>query len=56
MTTTFPTVTGSNLNGEDYKLPDDLTNPLNVLIVVFERWQQNVVNTRGPLPRKISDQ
>jgi hypothetical protein len=41
----FPTVKGSNLQRESLTLPDDFEGDLNVVLVPFQRWQQNLVNT-----------
>ena len=39
---TFPTVTGTNLHGDEKTLPDCLEKEYTILIVAFERWQQEL--------------
>jgi hypothetical protein len=41
----FPTVKGSNLQRESITLPDDFEGDLNIVLVPFQRWQQNLVDT-----------
>jgi hypothetical protein len=41
----FPTVEGSNLQRESLTLPDDFEGDLNIVLVPFQRWQQNLVET-----------
>jgi len=44
----FPEVEGKNLESKSYKLPHDLEGELNVLLVPFQRWHQNLVDSWGP--------
>ena len=41
----FPSVKGMNLEGDKFLLPGDLSAELNIVIVPFERTQQEDVNT-----------
>ena len=41
-TVTFPTVSGSDLQGELRTLPNDLTAERTILVVAFQRWQQSL--------------
>ena len=45
----FPPIEGSNLAKRTFKLPDDLEGELNVVLVAFQRWHQNQVDTWAPL-------
>ena len=38
----FPTVTGTDLHGEERTLPDYLTKEKTIVVVAFERWQQKL--------------
>lgn len=48
MSKTFPDVTGSNLNGEHIQIPSQLKGEFNVLLVPFQMWQQDLVNSWVP--------
>jgi len=50
----FPEVEGKNLESKSYKLPYDLEGELNVLLVPFQRWHQNLVDSWGPYLEKIT--
>ena len=52
--TIFPTVKGSNLEGRRYALPDDLEGDLNVLLIPFQRWHQDWVDTWIPALQRLS--
>jgi hypothetical protein len=41
----FPTVKGSNLERDKVILPQDLKGDLNVVLVAFQQWQQNSIDT-----------
>lgn len=41
----FPTVKGSNLERDKVTLPQDLDGDLNVVLVAFQQWQQNSIDT-----------
>lgn len=45
----FPITEGSNLAKRTFKLPDDLEGELNVVLVAFQRWHQDQVDTWAPL-------
>jgi hypothetical protein len=47
-TLTFPTVKGANLEGRRFTLPADLEGELNVLLIPFQRWHQELVDTWIP--------
>ena len=49
----FPTVKGSNLEGRRYVLPDDLEGEVNVLLIPFQRWHQDLVDTWSPALRGL---
>ena len=38
----FPVVTGTNLHGDEKTLPDCLEKDKTILLVAFERWQQDL--------------
>ena len=38
----FPTVTGTNLHGQEVTFPKDLTKDKTLLLVAFQRWQQEL--------------
>lgn len=44
----FPTVKGANLEGRRFTLPADLEGELNVLLIPFQRWHQELVDTWIP--------
>jgi len=44
----FPTVSGFNLNRQEFTFPQDLAGELNILFVPFLQRQQSVVNTWIP--------
>ena len=48
MTKKFPTVTGDNLNGKAVQIPSQLKGEFNVLLVPFQMWQQDLVNSWVP--------
>ncbi len=49
----FPTVKGSNLEGRRYVLPQDLEGEVNVLLIPFQRWHQELVDTWVPALRAL---
>jgi hypothetical protein len=49
----FPTVKGANLEGRRYELPRDLEGVVNVLLIPFQRWHQELVDTWMPALRQI---
>lgn len=49
----FPHVSGSNLHGQKFNLPNDFEGELNIVIVAFRREQQRDVNTWLPHVKEI---
>ena len=49
----FPTVTGSNLQRESFRLPEDLKGELNLVMVAFQQWQQSEVDTWIPFAKQL---
>lgn len=49
----FPTVKGANLEGRRYELPRDLEGDVNVLLIPFQRWHQDLVDTWVPALRQL---
>lgn len=49
----FPHVTGSNLEGTKFNLPEDLAGDLNLVLTAFWRDQQMLVDTWMPLSRRL---
>jgi hypothetical protein len=41
----FPVVSGFNLNRQEFEFPRDFDGDLNLMIVPFQRYQQNTVDT-----------
>jgi hypothetical protein len=41
----FPTVTGFNLQRKKISLPQDLQGTYNLVLIAFQQWQQNLVDT-----------
>lgn len=50
---TFPVVKGANLEGRRFTLPADLEGELNVLLIPFQRWHQEIVDTWTPGLHKL---
>ena len=48
----FPTVSGFNLNRQEFTFPQDLSGELNILFVPFLQRQQLVVNTWIPFAQE----
>ena len=44
----FPRLKARNLEGRAYQLPGDLDGELNVVIIAFQRWHQDLVDTWVP--------
>jgi hypothetical protein len=42
---TFPNIDGKDLEGKNVRIPKNLHGDLNVLIVAFEQWQQEQVDS-----------
>jgi hypothetical protein len=49
----FPKVSGSNLEGRKYQLPDDLEGEINLLFIPFQRWHQEWVDSWVPLAKEL---
>lgn len=49
----FPTIRGDNLEGRSMSLPDDLEGRARIVIVAFQRWHQNLVDTWVPVARAL---
>jgi predicted transcriptional regulator len=49
----FPAATGSNLQRKKLMLPADFDGELNIILVAFEQWQQNTVNTWLPFVEQL---
>ena len=49
----FPQVAGSSLEGRRFQLPQDFEGKLNLAIVAFQRWHQDLVDTWVPLARRL---
>ena len=51
----FPNVEGNNLEGEHFKLPADFKGDLNVVLVAFQRDQQDDVDTWMPFLKTLGE-
>jgi hypothetical protein len=51
----FPTVEGSNLEGEHFSLPSDFKGRLNVVLVAFRREQQADVDNWTPFLTTVGE-
>ena len=49
----FPTATGSNLQRNKLTLPADFGGELNIILVAFEQWQQDTINTWLPFVEQL---
>jgi hypothetical protein len=49
----FPTVTGSNLQRQKLKLPQDFQGELNLVLIAFQQWQQTQVDTWIPFAQQL---
>ncbi|GCE23856.1 hypothetical protein [Dictyobacter kobayashii] len=52
----FPTVSGKNLAGQSFTLPEDLEKARNLLIIAFQQRQQDEVDTWTPLVKQLTQQ
>ena len=52
----FPVVSGFNLNRQEFEFPRDFGSELNLVIVPFQQWQQNTVNTWVPYLQDLEDE
>jgi hypothetical protein len=59
MNITFPTISSSNLEGNKFELPQDFKGKLNIILIAFQREQQDLVEEWLPflddLARKNPD-
>ncbi|MHA2206839.1 MAG: hypothetical protein ACXABC_13335, partial [Candidatus Thorarchaeota archaeon] len=51
---TFPIVTGSDLLGNKIEVPSQLRGSLNVIVVAFQRWHQNLVDSWIPYLKQLN--
>jgi hypothetical protein len=51
----FPSIEGKALTGERFAVPENLTKPHNLLLVAFQRKQQEDVDTWIPRLEKVED-
>ncbi len=49
----FPLVSGFNLNRQEFEFPRDFGAELNLVIVPFQRYQQEIVNTWVPFVQDV---
>ena len=49
----FPKVSGSNLEGRSFQLPRDFEGEINLAIVPFQRWHQDLVDTWAPAAKRL---
>jgi len=49
----FPKVSGKDLNGDLHTIPDTLAGKLNFLIVAFQQWQVQPIETWIPFLQKL---
>jgi hypothetical protein len=56
MSKKFPIVTGDNLNGKTIHIPSQLKGKLNVLLVPFQMWQQDQVNSWVPFLEQLMNE
>jgi hypothetical protein len=49
----FPVVSGFNLNRQEFEFPRDFGGDLNLVIVPFQQYQQQTVNTWIPFAQEI---
>lgn len=52
--TQFPVISGDNLSGQHFTLPDDFAGELNLVFVAFTQEQQRDVNTWVPLAEELT--
>jgi hypothetical protein len=50
---TFPAVEGENIDGKRFRLPGDFEGDLNVVLIAFQRDQQEQVDTWVPALRQL---
>ncbi|MFN8475142.1 MAG: hypothetical protein U0822_23370 [Anaerolineae bacterium] len=47
-TGTFPQIETRNLEGRAFRLPADFEGDLNIVILAFQRWQQDIIDVWVP--------
>lgn len=52
----FPTITGQNVDGAAFSAPDDFAKPLNIVILPFDRQQQERALNWLPLGQSLASQ
>ena len=52
----FPTITGKNLEDKKLTIPNELEGEFNFLIIAFQRWHQQLVDTWTPFLKDITEQ
>ncbi len=50
----FPNVSGSNLEGREFNLPDDFEGDLTLVIVPFQRRHQDVIDVWAPHVKELA--
>lgn len=51
----FPVVSGYNLNRQEFEFPRDFGGDLNLVIVPFQQYQQQIVNTWIPFAQEVEE-
>ena len=51
----FPKVSGSNLEGRKFNLPGDFEGELNLAVVPFQRWHQDLVDGWVPYLKLLAE-
>jgi len=51
----FPDVTGSNLQRQKLKLPQDFQGELTLVLIAFQQWQQTQVDTWIPFAQQLEE-
>lgn len=51
----FPSISSKDLNGRQRTLPNDFEGNWNLLLIAYEQWQQNEVNTWLPVVDKLEN-
>jgi hypothetical protein len=49
----FPVVSGFNLERQEFEFPRDFEGEFNLVLVPFQRWHQDIVDTWIPTAKKI---
>jgi hypothetical protein len=50
----FPAVQGSSLSGRQFSLPADFEGDVNLVLIAFQRWQQDLIDTWLPTARRLA--